>query len=70
MSVPSEFIVAISLSPTATGDTIAVATDLGARRNWHGMVRENGEWRTFDAGPRVAFNPLIRVELRYPKLDN
>jgi hypothetical protein len=70
LSVPSEFIVAISLSPTATGDTIAVATDLGARRNWHGMVRENGEWRTFDAGPRVAFNPLIRVELRYPKLDN
>jgi len=70
LSVPSEFIVAISLSPTATGDTIAVATDLGARRNWHGMVREYGEWRTFDAGPRVAFNPLIRVEIRYPKLED
>ncbi len=70
IDVPAEFIISIELSPTAYGDTMSIATDLGVRRNWHGLVRENGEWRTFDAGPRVAFNPLIWAKVRYPEEQN
>jgi len=66
IDVPQEFIVTITLSPEAVGDTISIVTDPGARRNWHGLVRENDQWRVFDAGPRVAFNPLIWVKIEYP----
>lgn len=65
--VPDEFFVLAMLSENQTeqGDTLALVTDGGYYRNWHGVVRENDEWREFTLGPVLTFNPKIQIKVQY-----
>jgi len=63
--VPTEFFILAMLSEETTGDTLAIMSDDGLWRNWHGVVRQNGQWREFTAGLMVAFNPMIKITVDY-----
>lgn len=65
LQVPREFFVLASLVDENTTDTLALMSDEGLWRNWHGTVKQNNQWRDFSAGRQVAFNPLIYVVTRY-----
>jgi len=65
VAVSGDFYVLVTLAEERTGDTLAVFSDLGIWRNWHGVVLRDGEWREFAAGPRTAYNPLIYAIVEY-----
>ncbi|MFH0766284.1 MAG: Ig-like domain-containing protein [Calditrichota bacterium] len=57
--VPTEYFILATKAEETTGDTLAIMSDEGIWRNWHGWVQENGSWREFTAGQKFAYNPLI-----------
>lgn len=62
-----DFFVTLTLPEANDGDTLAVYTDLGARRNGHGYRRDiAGNWSEFKSGTGRNFVPLIWVEGFYP----
>ncbi len=65
--VPDEFFILAILSENQTeqGDTLSIISDGGYYRNWHGVVRENDEWREFTIGPVLSFNPKIQIKVQY-----
>ncbi len=65
LEVPREFFVLASLVDESTVDTLALMTDEGLWRNWHGTVRQNGQWHDFNAGSQVVFNPMMYVIVSY-----
>ncbi len=67
VDVPLEFFILAKVAEDQKdeGDTLAILTDEGLWRNYHGVVQQNGEWRIFTSGPRIAFNPMIRIIVNY-----
>ena len=65
LEVAGDFFVLISLAGERSGDTLAVFSDPGIWRNWHGVALRDGEWHSFTAGPHIAFNPLIYAVVSY-----
>ena len=61
----SDFFIILNLANDQPGDTVALLTDNGQWRNYHGVVQKDGEWQDFTAGSRFAFNPLIFAVVKY-----
>ncbi len=59
--LPPEYFILGTLSPDATGDTLAILTDNGLYRGGHGVVLIDGEWVMEPEGMGIFPNPLIRV---------
>lgn len=60
-----DFFIVVNLADEQVGDTIAVLTDDGQWRNYHGVVEEDGEWKPFMIDSRFVFNPLIWANVKY-----
>jgi hypothetical protein len=63
-AVEGEFFICVQVPPQIA-DTVALVSDRGAWNNRHGLVFDGERWRTFDAGPHSAYNPLIYAVVEY-----
>lgn len=64
-TIDGEFFITCTLKEEATGDTLALKSDSGRWRNWHGVVKEHGEWKDFSDGESITWNPHIYVWVKY-----
>lgn len=63
--VEDDFFILVTPVPGKPGDTLAVITDDGLWRNYHGVARTNSGWGSFSMGPQIQFNPYIYARVRY-----
>jgi len=60
-----EFFVLITPAEELPGDSLAIITDDGQWRNYHGFARRGSEWVNFTAGSYRAYNPHISAVVVY-----
>ncbi|NQT35139.1 Ig-like domain-containing protein [bacterium] len=60
-----DFFVLLTPADDSVGDSLGILTDNGLWRNYHGVVRRDGEWVHFAGGPQTVYNPLIYAVVIY-----